>query len=475
MPPTQTAHHPPWPWLVPQSNSEENSPVKRCSDVPAVDMEKAAFISKRLKVATAKGSEMEPPKCLNNNNNVSVVAPVTPINGDKFLEEASHLVLKNQKKIDIAKLQQGKITEYFKAQMKASSLKKDLKEMSGLRGGSQAVKLISITENMKQVKKLQGMKKVTNSPVKKVTSDTKTRKVSPATTPRKILPAPMKNPEKLTVNPINHLNGFAPTVAFTTLAFPPNLTYIHTKTPKPPDNIFIPQFAAITNEKMSTLPIVNRPLLNVIQPLQKLTTINNFNCVKLNATVVPIVKLNAMPSKINGSNVAPPMPPVNLETASPTVITAKPKATVLTSATAIVPVDCPIPPIITPAVSVTPKTQSPPPPVSPITATCTPEIPSQPPPTAEEELCKGKTPDSDSGLSSTKDFLEVSVEETITVESQKSPILSQPKTIRFPPRKEVEAPKDTRQRISETVLCLWSECNANFDTSGALLEHLQVC
>lgn len=140
----------------------------------------------------------------------------------------------------------------------------------------------------------------------------KNRKVSHhVTVPRKILPAPSKLPEPM---PLNNIS-FAPTVTLTAVGFSSNLTYLHTKTPKPPENIYVPQFATITNDKISTIPIINRtPCLNVIhQPVQKITAINNFNCVKLNATVVPIVKLNTLPSRLS------------VETAVPTVLSAKPK------------------------------------------------------------------------------------------------------------------------------------------------------
>ncbi|XP_044730517.1 probable serine/threonine-protein kinase nek3 isoform X2 [Chrysoperla carnea] len=57
-----------------------------------------------------------------------------------------------------------------------------------------------------------------------------------------------------------------------------------------------------------------------------------------------------------------------------------------------------------------------------------------------------------------------------SIESQKSPILSQPKTIRFPPRK-IDTASEERRLDGK---CQWSECHAKFETSGALLEHLQI-
>lgn len=135
------------------------------------------------------------------------------------------------------------------------------------------------------------------------------------------MPAPSKVPDKLAIgNPMS----FAPTMALTAVGFQPNLAYLHTKTPKPPDNIIVQQFTSIAaNDKINTIPLINRTsCLNVIQPVQKIATLNNFSCVnvKLNATVVPIVKLNSLPSRLNGS----PNLLSHLETAVPTVLSAKP-------------------------------------------------------------------------------------------------------------------------------------------------------
>lgn len=54
-------------------------------------------------------------------------------------------------------------------------------------------------------------------------------------------------------------------------------------------------------------------------------------------------------------------------------------------------------------------------------------------------------------------------------ESSKSPILSQPKTIRFPANRSRMA-NDSRT----AGCCYWDECNENCETSSNLLDHLQT-
>lgn len=71
-------------------------------------------------------------------------------------------------------------------------------------------------------------------------------------------------------------------------------------------------------------------------------------------------------------------------------------------------------------------------------------------------------------------FLKVSVTEPVIIESQKSPILSQPKTIRFPAKQQEDIKKEPRKHTTDSIHCRWDNCHAHFDTSGALLEHLQV-
>lgn len=51
-----------------------------------------------------------------------------------------------------------------------------------------------------------------------------------------------------------------------------------------------------------------------------------------------------------------------------------------------------------------------------------------------------------------------------------SPILSAPTTIRFP----AQAPGKNRTQSTDTGICRWDQCDARFDSSGVLLEHLQV-
>lgn len=81
--------------------------------------------------------------------------------------------------------------------------------------------------------------------------------------------------------------------------------------------------------------------------------------------------------------------------------------------------------------------------------------------------------DDDSSLS-----LSVSVcMEQIDVPSQKSPILKQPKTLRFPPRNLIKTEPNGRRSSSYTStvsICLWENCKKKFDGDPDLLEHLQV-
>lgn len=51
-----------------------------------------------------------------------------------------------------------------------------------------------------------------------------------------------------------------------------------------------------------------------------------------------------------------------------------------------------------------------------------------------------------------------------------SPILSAPTTIRFPARE----PEKDRQQASDSGVCRWDKCEESFESSGELLEHLQV-
>ncbi|XP_048513743.1 uncharacterized protein LOC105683579 isoform X1 [Athalia rosae] len=55
-------------------------------------------------------------------------------------------------------------------------------------------------------------------------------------------------------------------------------------------------------------------------------------------------------------------------------------------------------------------------------------------------------------------------------EQQLSPILSAPTTIRFP----AQAPGKNRPQTTDTGICRWDRCDARFESSSGLLEHLQV-
>lgn len=80
--------------------------------------------------------------------------------------------------------------------------------------------------------------------------------------------------------------------------------------------------------------------------------------------------------------------------------------------------------------------------------------------------------DEDSSLS-----LCVSVS-SVEVPSQKSPILKQPKTLRFPPRNLTKPNSGKRTSSTDTTttvtVCLWENCKREFDGDSDLLDHLQV-
>lgn len=81
--------------------------------------------------------------------------------------------------------------------------------------------------------------------------------------------------------------------------------------------------------------------------------------------------------------------------------------------------------------------------------------------------------DEDSSLS-----LSVSVCSADTQSCQKSPILKQPKTLRFPPRNPVKPNSDKRKSSTDTTstvtVCLWENCKMELESDSDLLEHLQV-
>lgn len=61
-------------------------------------------------------------------------------------------------------------------------------------------------------------------------------------------------------------------------------------------------------------------------------------------------------------------------------------------------------------------------------------------------------------------------------ECAKSPILSQPKTIRFPVRNGAELNRKGQRKSGGYVsgICYWEECNARFENSSKLLDHMQT-
>lgn len=73
------------------------------------------------------------------------------------------------------------------------------------------------------------------------------------------------------------------------------------------------------------------------------------------------------------------------------------------------------------------------------------------------------------------DYEEDEDDEEDSISSNKSqellqPILSAPTTIRFP----AQTPRKERTQSGDSGICRWDKCEANFDSSSGLLEHLQV-
>ncbi|CAG9854580.1 unnamed protein product, partial [Phyllotreta striolata] len=398
MPPTQTAHHPPWPWTA-----DEGPACKRPTKTFETNFAKIVRTLPRGAATT------------------TVDAGAGRF---KKIEEAS-----NRADHQTPRLQQGKITEYFKSQIKAS---RDLFAAKQPPAGKMLIDQQTQFDSLKKDAKKPMPKKIVQSKIKKVS------------VPRKILPAPSNVNDKLTISDqLNHLAKFTPTVTLTALSFPPNYTYIHTKGPKPNETpIFVPQYATIAN---------------VIQP---------FNCVKLNTTVVPIVK---MPSTAATPMTFPAMPAFNIDTAIPTVLTAK---TRLPEATAAAPAAVHAEP--------TGTADAPSPSEDPRNKSSRTEEPHRTEERKEmihaDEMDKSKgLSDSDSGISNKEcsETIQVNVSERVDVEEQRSPILSKPKTIRFPAKQAEKEEVKTPQHVGDGV-CRWAECIGCFDTSGALLEHLQV-
>lgn len=72
----------------------------------------------------------------------------------------------------------------------------------------------------------------------------------------------------------------------------------------------------------------------------------------------------------------------------------------------------------------------------------------------------------------TKSAISVIVEEKSIIECAKSPILSQPKTIRFPPVNGKVTVWKKCVKISKTGVCNWEKCSKHFDSNSDLLDHL---
>ncbi|XP_037870818.1 uncharacterized protein LOC119629350 isoform X3 [Bombyx mori] len=68
---------------------------------------------------------------------------------------------------------------------------------------------------------------------------------------------------------------------------------------------------------------------------------------------------------------------------------------------------------------------------------------------------------------------------SVDIQSQKSPILKQPKTLRFPPKSHLSKPGGNNKRKSSTdttstvLLCLWEDCKKEFENDPDLLDHIQ--
>lgn len=184
---------------------------------------------------------------------------------------------------------------------------------------------------------------------------------------------------------------------------------------------------------------VKRPQTGTVH-LHKLSQLTNLN-LKVSSTVVPIVKRN-LPSKtnsiINNSSNTNLSTTLSVETAVPTVPVAKPRMCTVESL----------------------KTSG--------------NIVKVNRPAHSPELKRPESIGSDSGVCSP---LTVSVSGEGEPPPQKSPILSQPTTIRFPAKADEGGSENAGRRGSDAGAesCRWIGCQTmQFDTSGALLEHLQV-
>nr|CAI5869153.1 unnamed protein product [Callosobruchus analis] len=519
MPPTQSAPHPSWPWTglddgPPQQISHKrtlpaatvSSFAKRIKQAEAADRDNNncrktvnMTVTEAAKKQLTNGTTTPAPTVVpaagggigpggHAKRQVARLASVAVKTDSSPIEKLAKLKKTNAVALATAaaaaaltqeglpKMQQGKITEYFKSQIsKSNGIKKDF--LNGLKKPV-VTKLVDQQTQFNSLKAQCQRKE--SKPSQKKMAASKAKKV--ATVPRKILPAPANGQDKMSINEhtLNNLK-FAPTVTLAALSFPAqNYAYLHPASAKAPTGQpYVQQFTAIANDKIP-IPIINRTPclngLNVIQPVQKIATINNFNCVKLN-TVVPIVKVNALPIAI-GTPVAPPAvapppappPPLSavtlsVETALPTVLPAKPR----------IPEAVPLAPQTPPTTAATTNpaaTAFEEPMSNAVQCSSRTEEECQ----VQIELREDKSPtDSDSGISSNRECLEVNVDlDSSSIEAeQKSPILSQPKTIRFPCKRDQKEEGKSPQHSTDGR-CRWENCDLRFDTSGALLEHLQV-
>jgi zinc finger protein AEBP2 len=131
----------------------------------------------------------------------------------------------------------------------------------------------------------------------------------------------------------------------------------------------------------------------------------------------------------------------------------------------------------------------------PLVVNKTPTTPSSPPLDVSEPSPLTVTVESEETIEIHKEIVDgdktteisVVVEEKslmeVTQDTQcaKSPILSQPKTIRFPPvngkitvwRSSTKGKGTCCVRITKNGMCNWEKCNKKFDTNSELLDHMQ--
>lgn len=446
MAPNLTAHHPPWPWTGGGNNGSPSPPLKRMSEEktansnnnthstpsskrlrtePAISTNDVKLSNKTKTLPQVKDSNCNnmPVANINTNNNPSIVTPKRQITKQRLSEPCLAYTVGGKL------IQQGKITEYFKAQMKPNSpsIKRDLLTTKSVVNSSSVTmdkngvsKYFTLVDRPKDLYRKLDVRTVTtttSSSVKKVMTE-KSKKLTQLTTIRKILPAPRNKPNSPSVHKQTLANQ--PTVKLTNLRLPHNQT--QSKLAKSSETNSATSFSLQTNLNLT-----------------------------VSSTVVPIVKLNTLPSKLNGSN-SINRKSLSVETAIPTVPSAKVKSAIAaTTPTQKIPKEK-----TSTSTSLDSNSNSIYGSESSTMTICSTEISSDA---------------SDSGVS----LLTVSVAPTPTeVESQKSPILSQPKTIRFPAKQIQSDLKDRRSDPSDSGPCRWSNCHAQFDTSGALLEHLQV-